>query len=336
MAFEWLIGEADQSVQCDLCPKGCVMGPGERGDCRIRVNLGGELRAVTYGLPSAVHIDPIEKKPLNHFRPGSAILSLATAGCNLHCRNCQNWTLSQTDPEDSDNVALPPHAVVELARRRSVPMVAFTYSEPLAYYEYTLEGSIAARDAGLDTVLVSAGYANPRPLRRLYKVTSAANIDLKAFSDEFYREVCGGTLKPVLDALVIAREEDVWLEVTNLVIPTLNDDPRMLAEMARWMVENLGPDTPLHLSRFTPRYRLRNLPPTPEATLNELAEVARQEGLHHVYLGNLLGTDRQSTYCSGCHRRLVERRGYVIGENLLGETGGVCPHCATRAAGVWI
>jgi len=336
MAFEWLIGERGQSVQCDLCPKGCVIGPGERGDCRIRVNLEGELRAVTYGLPSAVHVDPIEKKPLNHFRPGRPILSLATVGCNLHCRNCQNWTLSQTDPEDSDNVALPPHALVELAHRRSIPMVAFTYSEPLAYYEYTLEGSIAARAAGLDTVLVSAGYANPGPLRRLFQVTSAANIDLKAFSDEFYREVCSGTLRPVLDALVIAKEEDVWLEVTNLVIPTLNDDPQMVKEMARWMVENLGPETPLHLSRFTPRYRLQNLPPTPEAMLGELAEVVREQGLHHVYLGNVLGTDHQSTYCSSCHRRLVERRGYVIGDNALAETGGVCPHCETRAAGVWM
>jgi pyruvate formate lyase activating enzyme len=312
MAFEWLIGERGQSVHCDLCPKGCVIGPGERGDCRIRVNLEGELRAVTYGLPSAVHVDPIEKKPLNHFRPGLPILSLATVGCNLHCRNCQNWTLSQTDPEDSDNVALPPQALVDLAQHRGIPMVAFTYSEPLAYYEYTLEGSIAARGAGLDTVLVSAGYANPGPLRRLFKVTSAANIDLKAFSDEFYREVCSGTLRPVLDALVIAREEGVWLEVTNLVIPTLNDEPQMVREMARWMVENLGPDTPLHLSRFTPRYQLENLPRTPEATLEELADVVRQQGLHHVYLGNVLGTDRQSTYCSGC------------------------PHCETRAAGVWM
>jgi pyruvate formate lyase activating enzyme len=335
MAFEWLIGERRRAVQCEVCPKACVIGPGERGDCRIRVNLDGELRAVTYGLPSAVHIDPIEKKPLNHFRPGRAILSLATVGCNLHCRNCQNWTLSQTDPEDADNVSLPPDAVVALARQRRVPMVAFTYSEPLAYYEYTLEGAAAARAAGLDSVLVSAGYGNPGPLRRLFKVISAANIDLKAFSDDFYQRVCSGTLKPVLDALVIAKEEDVWLEITNLVIPTLNDDPKMVGAMARWIVENLGGDTPLHISRFTPHYRLQNLPPTPEKTLDRLAEVANEAGLHYVYVGNVLGSDRQNTRCSNCHELLVERRGYVIVRNELAATNGACPRCETRVAGVW-
>jgi pyruvate formate lyase activating enzyme len=335
MAFEWLIGEPRHTVQCELCPKACAIGPGERGDCRIRVNLEGELRAVTYGLPAAVHIDPIEKKPLNHFRPGRAILSVATVGCNLHCRNCQNWTLSQTDPEDADNVSLPPSALVDLASKRRVPMVAFTYSEPLAYYEYTLDGFRAARAAGLDSVLVSAGYANPGPLRRLYKVTSAANIDLKAFSDEFYRSVCGATLKPVLDGLVIAKEENVWLEVTNLVIPTLNDDPKMVGSLARWMVENLGADTPLHLSRFTPRYRLENLPPTPEKTLDRLADVAQEAGVHYVYVGNVLGSSRQDTRCSNCQLLLVERRGYVVVRNALSATDGRCPRCGTRAAGVW-
>jgi pyruvate formate lyase activating enzyme len=336
MAFEWLIGERSPSVQCDLCPKACVIGPGERGDCRIRVNLDGVLQALTFGLPSAVHIDPIEKKPLNHFRPGRAILSLATTGCNLHCRHCQNWTLSQTNPEDADNVSLPPQEVVALARRRDVPMVAFTYSEPLAFYEYTYAGCTAAREAGIDTVLVSAGYANPGPLRRLFKVLSAANIDLKAFSDDFYRDVCSGTLKPVLDALVIAKEEGTWLEVTNLVIPTLNDDPAMVREMTRWMLQNLGPDTPLHLSRFSPRYRLKNLPPTPEETLERLAEVAREQGLRYVYVGNVFGAAGQSTFCPHCHKLLVERRGYLISRQLLGRTGGSCPRCATRIAGVWL
>ena len=183
--------------------------------------------------------------------------------------------------------------------------------------------------------LVSAGYANPGPLRRLFQVMSAANIDLKAFSDDFYRRICGGTLKPVLDALVIAKQEDVWLEVTNLVIPTLNDDPDMIDAMARWMVKNLGSDTPLHLSRFTPRYRLENLPPTPEKTLDRLGEVAREAGLHHVYVGNVLGSNRQNTHCSSCQLLLVERRGYVIVRNALSATGGTCQRCATRAAGVW-
>lgn len=336
MGIRWFSEQTAPTVQCDLCPKVCVMRPGERGDCRIRVNLDGALLATTYGLPAAVHVDPIEKKPLYHFRPGKPILSLATAGCNLHCRNCQNWNLSQTNPEDLDNVALPPDAVVALAQRRRIPLIAFTYSEPLAFYEYTLEGSEAARAAGIDTVLVTAGYANPGPLRRLYQVTSAANIDLKAFSDRFYQEVCGATLQPVLDAMVLAKEAGVWLEVTHLVIPTLNDEPRLFAEMCRWLLANLGSDTPLHLSRFTPRYQLENLPPTPERTLTRMAAEARDAGLNHVYVGNVLGSADQHTVCPSCELRLLERRGYVIGPNPLQESGGQCPRCRTPIAGVWL
>jgi len=318
-----------------LCPKSCVLAPAERGDCRIRVNVGGRLVATTYGLPSAVHIDPIEKKPLYHFRPGLPILSLATAGCNLHCKNCQNWNLSQVNPEDIENTSLPPSAIVNLARRNRVPLVAFTYSEPLAFYEYTLEGSEAARAAGLDTVLVTAGYANPGPLRRLYGLTSAANIDLKAFSDEFYRDVCGATLKPVLHSLVLAREMGVWLEVTNLVIPTLNDDPATVREMCRWLVGNLGPDTPLHFSRFHPRYKLENLPPTPAETLARLAAIAMDAGLRYVYVGNVVDAGGQDTRCPRCAELLVERRGFTVVQHRLATGGGDCPVCGFRVAGVW-
>ncbi len=334
-AFSKLLGEREPTVQCEICPKACVIPPGHRGDCRIRVNIDGRLRAVTYGLPSAVHIDPIEKKPLHHFRPGKTILSLATVGCNLHCRNCQNWSLSQTDPEESENMSLPPEEVVALSKRRNVPMVALTYSEPIVFYEYTLRSCELCKEAGLDTVLVTAGYGNPGPLRRLYSVTSAANIDLKSMSDAFYRDVCGGTLKPVLDALVLAKECGVWVEVTNLVIPTLNDDPRMVSAMARWMVDNLGAQTPLHLSRFSPRYRLKNLPPTPEQTLTDLAKVAFEQGLHHVYVGNVFGSDRQATRCPGCGREVVRRRGYRILAQELEKTEGRCPVCSSEVEGVW-
>jgi len=335
MGFEWLLGKEGATVQCEICPKACVIGPGERGDCRVRVNLDGTLRAVTYGLPTAVHIDPIEKKPLNHFRPGRTILSLATTGCNLHCKNCQNWTLSQTDPEEADNVALPPDAVVRLCQQKQIPMVAFTYSEPIVFYEYTYDGCVAARDAGIDTVLVTAGYGSPGPLRRLFAVTDAANIDLKSMSDAFYRDVCAATLKPVLDALVLAREAGVWVEVTNLVIPTLNDEPKEFRKLARWLVDNLGPDTPLHISRFSPKYRLENLPPTPERTLEQLGEVARDAGLHFVYVGNVWGSTSESTHCPTCATLLVERHGYVIRRNVLEGTGGLCPTCNTAIAGVW-
>lgn len=334
MGLAWRPASAS-AVRCELCPKECVLAPAERGDCRIRVNLGGRLVATTYGLPSAVHIDPIEKKPLYHFRPGLPILSLATAGCNLHCKNCQNWNLSQVNPEDIENASLPPSAIVDLARRNRVPLVAFTYSEPLAFYEYTLEGSEAARAAGLDTVLVTAGYANPGPLRRLYGLTSAANIDLKGFSDAFYRDVCGATLKPVLDSLVLAREMGVWLEVTNLVIPTLNDDPAMVREMCRWLVGNLGPDTPLHFSRFHPRYKLENLPPTPAETLARLAAVAMDAGLRYVYVGNAVDAGGQDTRCPRCAELLVERRGFTVVRQRLATGRGDCPACGLRVAGVW-
>lgn len=334
MAFDWKFSPRSPSVQCDLCPKVCVIGPGERGDCRIRVNLDGKLVATTYGLPSAVHIDPIEKKPLNHFHPGKTILSLATVGCNLHCLNCQNWNLSQSNPEDLENHALLPADIVTLARKRAVPMVAFTYSEPIVYYEYAYEGSLAARDAGLETVLVSAGYGNPGPLKRLFGATSAANIDLKSFSDKFYRDVCGATLKPVLDALVLAKESGVWLEVTNLVIPGLNDDPALVADMCKWLVGNLGVDTPLHFSRFHPQYKMKNLPPTPSETLMEAAAIARAEGLRYVYIGNAATSKEQNTYCPNCRQLLVERVGFYIRRmNVRGD--GACPGCGFLMAGVW-
>jgi pyruvate formate lyase activating enzyme len=335
MAFERLYRKEGDAVRCELCPKACTLAPGERGDCRIRANLDGRLVALTYGLPSAVHLDPVEKKPLYHFHPGRPILSVATAGCNLHCRYCQNWGLSQKNPEEMDNSALDPATAVLLCRRDTIPMVAFTYAEPLAFYEYTLETFAACRAADIDTVLVTAGYANPGPLARLYKVTSAANIDLKGFSDAFYREVCDGTLKPVLDSLVLAKEAGVWLEVTNLVVPTLNDDPAMVRDMARWMVRNLGADTPLHFSRFAPLYKLEHLPPTPPETLDRLAEIAAEEGIRHIYVGNVHGTSRQDTKCPRCGENLVARRGFFVAMNRLAPTGGLCPKCGERVAGVW-
>lgn len=322
-------------IRCELCPKLCELAPGERGECRIRVHLDGELRAVTYGLPSAVHLDPIEKKPLNHFHPGGTILSLATAGCNLHCRFCQNWSLSQADPETIDNSALSPAAIVDEARRLDSRMVAFTYAEPLVFFEYTLDGFRAARQAGIETVLVTAGYGNAAPLRELFAVTSATNIDLKAFNDRFYREVCDGTLAPVLDALVLARECGVWLEVTWLVVPTLNDDPAEMQRAARWMVAHLGADVPLHLSRFHPQHKLTNLPPTPAGTLARLRDAARGEGLRYVYVGNVLGSEDQHTRCPRCGERLVERVGYRVTNNLLGGGRGACPRCGEPIAGVW-
>ena len=320
-------------LQCELCPKGCVIAPGQSGECRIRVNRDGVLRAVTYGHPCSVHVDPVEKKPLFHFLPGTGILSLATVGCNLHCKNCQNWEISQENPENAAAYRLPPEEIPALARRERCPSVAYTYTEPLVYYEYTLEGCIACRREGIRSALVTAGYINREPMERLCRVVDAANIDLKGFTEEFYRDVCGATLQPVLDTLVLAKSMGVLVEVTNLVIPTLNDSEGQIRPLCRWIARNLGRETPLHFSRFHPQYRMRNLPPTPAAALDRAREVALSEGLQFVYIGNILRPDGEDTFCPGCRKPLVERRGFQILQNRIRE--GRCPDCGAKIYGIW-
>ena len=324
----------EDAVRCRLCPKYCVVEPGQSGDCRVRINLDGELLAVVYGHPVAIHLDPIEKKPLNHFLPGSGILSLATVGCNLHCVNCQNWEISQANPEDVEAAWYPPAAMAALAVEEQVPSIAYTYTEPLVYYEYTLDTAIRAREAGLRNVLVTAGYGNPEPLRQLFAVVDAANIDLKAMSNDFYREYCGGELRPVLRALELAKECGVWVEVTNLVIPTLNDDPEMIQELAVWVRSHLGAETPVHFSAFTPRHELTNLPRTPATTLEQARRIALGEGLHHVYVGNVIGSQSSHTFCPNDDTLLIERVGYQIRSNQL-DAEGRCPVCNEAIAGVW-
>jgi len=321
------------SVQCELCPKACQLQPGQSGDCRIRVNLDGKLLAVTYGFPCALHLDPVEKKPLYHFYPGSAALSLATVGCNLHCLNCQNWEISQADPGTVPANELTPAQVAELAVQHKSKSVAYTYTDPVVYYEYALDCSRKVREAGKKNILVSAGYINRRPLEELCKVTDAATIDLKAMTDKFYREVCGATLKPVLAALETFKRCGVWLEVSNLVLPTMNDRDEDFRHLASWLKSNLGADTPLHFLRFMPHYRMRELPPTPEATLNRAREIARAEGLRYVYIGNLAQADASSTRCPQCGKTVIERTGYRLRDNLLRR--GNCPGCGTSIAGVW-
>jgi len=320
-------------VQCDLCPKLCLIAPGQSGECRIRVNIDGKLVAVTYGYPCSVHIDPVEKKPLFHFLPGTGILSIATVGCNLHCKNCQNWEISQKNPEDYPAKALPPDAIPGLAIERNCRSIAYTYSEPLAFYEYTLDSSIKAREAGLRNVLVTAGYINKKPMEKLCRYTDAANIDLKSMSDAFYRDICGGSLKPVLKTLVLTKSLGVWVEVTNLVIPTLNDTDEDLRRLCQWVAENLGKDTPLHFSRFHPQYKMKNLPPTPAETLGRAKEIADAEGLRYVYIGNISRPKGSNTYCPGCGKLLIERRGYVIMRNEVAN--GACPACGAAIRGIW-
>jgi pyruvate formate lyase activating enzyme len=320
-----------------------VIAPGQSGECRIRVNEDGKLLAVTYGYPCSVNVDPVEKKPLYHFLPGTGILSIATVGCNLHCINCQNWEISQENPEDWVSwkkehnrpvYHLPPEKIPELARRYACRSVAYTYTDPVVFYEYTLDSCIRAREEGLRNALVTAAYINTKPLKELCRCVDAANVDLKAYSDAFYRDVCGATLQPVLNALVTMKSEGVMVEVTNLVIPTLNDGDKQIRDLCRWVVANLGRETPLHFSRFFPRYKLKRLPPTPGRTLDRARAIAKAEGLFHVYIGNILRPDGGSTFCHSCGKRLIERRRYVIAENVITKQGR-CPKCETEVYGTW-
>ena len=321
------------TVQCGLCPRQCIIAPGGRGDCRVRINLDGRLRSVVYGHPCAVHADPVEKKPLYHFLPGSRSLSLATVGCNLHCLNCQNWEISQSEPEATPAARCPPQDLVTLARRHNCQSLAYTYTDPVVFYEYVRDTARHARQQGIRNQLVTAGYVNREPWRQLMRLTDAVNIDLKALSDSFYQQVCSATLKPVLDTLVLTRECGVHLEVTNLVIPTLNDSPEQLRALTRWVRGNLGRATPLHFSGFHPQYKMRHLPPTPEATLERAREIAFEEGLDFVYVGNVRTAGGQDTRCPGCRRLLVARVGFRIAENHLRE--GRCPDCGREVGGVW-
>lgn len=321
------------TVQCGLCPKNCIIESGQSGECRIRINVDGKLLAVSYGYPCSVQIDPVEKKPLFHFLPGTSILSIATVGCNLHCQNCQNWQISQANPEETRAYVFPPEKIPQVAAQRRCRSIAYTYSEPLVFYEYTLDSCRLARQAGLRNVLVTAGYINREPMRELCRYVDAANIDLKAYSDEFYRKICSGTLKPVLETLVLTKSLGVLVEVTNLIIPTLNDSDKMLRDLCRWVAANLGRETPLHFSAFHPDFKMHNLPPTPLTTLERARQIARAEGLYHVYIGNVMSRDGETTSCHGCGEKLIERRRYTILRNVLQD--GRCPKCKTEVYGVW-
>ena len=302
----------------------------------MRINLDGVLRSVVYGYPCSIHVDPIEKKPLFHFLPGTGILSIATVGCNLHCTNCQNWEISQANPEDEGlppAYVCPPEKLVELTRRNNCLSLAYTYTDPIVYYEYTYDSAKLARQAGIRNVLVTAGYINAEPWKKLLRYVDAANIDLKSISDDFYRRICSATLKPVQNALVLAKASGALVEVTNLVIPTLNDGPEQIRDLARWIRVNLGVETPLHFSGFYPRYKMRKLPPTSLKRLETARRIAISEGLDYVYIGNVASAEGQNTYCPGCSKLLIERSGFTVLQNRLNEGG--CPDCQREIHGVW-
>ena len=322
-----------RSVECTLCPKTCRLAPGQRGDCRVRYNDEGKLYSLVYGKVCAVHVDPVEKKPMFHFLPGSGAFSVATAGCNLHCLFCQNWEISQTDPEDANNTDLPPEKTVALAVRSGCASIAYTYSEPVVFYEYVEDTSTLAKKRGIRNIMVTAGFINTGPLRRLCQVVDGANVDLKGFTEKYYREVCFGNLRTVLDTLVTMREEGVVLEVTNLIVPTMNDDMTMIREMCRWMASELGEEVPIHFSRFTPMYKLKDLPPTPVNTLRRARETALDAGLKYVYTGNVPGDPGEDTFCPYCGKLVIDRYGYRILKNDV--VNGKCGYCGEAIYGLF-
>ncbi|MFC1517241.1 AmmeMemoRadiSam system radical SAM enzyme [Candidatus Margulisiibacteriota bacterium] len=323
----------NKSVQCQLCPNFCLIKPGERGKCGARVNSDGKLYTLVYARPVAIHVDPIEKKPLSHVLPGTKSFSIATPGCNLGCLFCQNWQISQAKPEESTVVHFPPEKVVANALKHGCKTIAFTYTEPTIFYEYMLDTAKLAKKKGLKCVMHSCGYINPEPLAELLPYLDAVNIDLKAFSGRYYRKMCFGDLQPVLKTLQAIKKKGVWLEITNLVIPGKNDDPKQITEMCAWIKNNLGPDVPLYFAAFTPSYQLQNIPSTPVGTLTLARDIAKREGLNYVYIGNIYGNAGESTYCSKCGEILIKRMGYNIIYNKLED--GKCPHCGTKIPGVW-
>jgi len=325
--------EADAGrVMCDVCPRGCVLGPDDRGFCFVRENREGRMVSTTYGRSTGFCIDPIEKKPLAQFYPGTSVLSFGTAGCNLGCRFCQNWTSTKSREVDRFADEAAPETIAEAARALGCRSVAYTYNDPIVWVEYAIDTARACRAAGVKNVAVTSGYMLPAPRAALYEWIDAANVDLKAFDESFYRRLCAGRLEPVLDTLRwLVRETDVWLEVTNLVIPRENDSPDEIQRMCAWLVETLGPDVPVHFSAFHPDFRLTDREPTPLETLLRAYEIAQDAGLRYVYTGNVADVEHQTTYCPGCGGVVIERDGYELTRYAL--KGDHCGHCGAAVAG---
>lgn len=321
-----------KGVVCMICPNECTLKDGELSDCHNRIARKSKLYTMAFGNPCAVNIDPVEKKPLYHFLPGTIAFSIATAGCNLACLNCQNWTISQTSPDKTKNLSLPPAEVVRQAISGGCRSIAYTYSEPVTFYEYVYETAQLAREKGIKNIMVSNGYINREPLKQLCRYIDAANIDLKSFTDSTYIKLTGGRLQPILDSLKTYRDEGVWLEITNLVVPGWTDKPDEIKQMCNWLAENGFSDTPLHFSRFQPQFKLEHLPPTPAGILAKAAETAKAEGLKYIYIGNLPGSGNDDTICPTCGKKVVDRSGYRIVTQ--SPAGGKCS-CGTRIPGVW-
>jgi len=325
----------DGRVQCDVCPRACKLRDGQRGLCFVRAREGDGIVLTSYGRSSGFCVDPVEKKPLNHFLPGSSIFSFGTAGCNLACRFCQNWDISKSKEIDTLADAASPEAIARAAMNLGCRSVAFTYNDPTIFLEYAVDVADASHALGLKAVAVTAGYMCPEPRHDFYAHLDAANVDLKGFTEDFYRHVCGAELGAVLDTLVYLKHDtDVWLELTTLLIPGLNDSNDELDAMTSWVVGHLGPDVPMHFTAFHPDYRMLDRPPTPPETLTRARGIALANGVRHAYTGNARDRDGQSTYCAGCRVRLIERDWYQLGDYRLDDHGR-CQACGTQLPGVF-
>ncbi|MGQ9731539.1 MAG: AmmeMemoRadiSam system radical SAM enzyme [Candidatus Zipacnadales bacterium] len=321
-------------VRCRICPKECVVGDRERGFCGVKENRGGKYYTLVYGQCAALNLDPIEKKPLFHFLPGTTAFSIATAGCNFDCKDCQNWEISQRRPEQiTDARTLLPKDVAAGAKRCNAASIAYTYSEPVVFYEYMLDSAVEGHKLGVRSVMISNGYIRPEPLQRLLPHLDAAKIDLKSISEEFYKTYCLGEVAPVLETIKLLKKSGKWLEIVYLVVPTLNDSETMVRKMCEWVYDNVGANVPLHFSRFYPAYQLKKLPPTPYGTMERCYKIAREVGIRYVYVGNVPGTPHETTICPKCGRAVVKRSGFRVLEKNL--RNGACKFCAYKIPGIW-
>jgi pyruvate formate lyase activating enzyme len=319
----WWQTEPDGKILCTLCPRFCRVGDGQAGFCYIRRNVGGRLYSLGYGTSTGFAIDPIEKKPLNHFLPGSEILSFGTAGCNLGCRFCQNWSISKAKLDEAESYHVPPEQVVELALRKKVPSIAFTYNDPVIWGEFVIDISRYARERGINSVMVTAGYITPESRPEVFRYIDAANVDLKAFTERFYHKLTFSHLAPVLDTLVwLRRETDIWFEITNLMIPGENDEPDETRRLCDWVLENLGDSVPLHFTAFHPDFKLTDKPRTPASTLKQARAIAQASGIKYCYVGNIRDDEGQNTRCPACESVLIRRSWHQIIENNLAH--GCC------------
>ncbi len=324
----------EMRVQCQLCPWECAVADQERGTCGVRENREGTYYTLVHSQPCAAHVDPIEKKPLFHYLPGTLAFSIATAGCNIECKFCQNWEIAQVRPEQVQAMYMPPEVVTQISKRYNCKSIAYTYSEPVIFYEYMYDSAAYARQSGVGSVMISNGFIKKEPLEELCQQLTGVKIDLKAFTEKFYKGTCRGELQPVLKTLETLRDVGIWYEIVVLIVPTLNDSKQEIQEMSHWIYKELGEGVPVHFSRFHPMYKIKNLPPTPNKTLDMARNVAMDAGLHYAYVGNVWGHDGESTYCPSCGNVVIKRIGYQIVKIDLDENG-YCQQCQHQIPGVW-